>query len=209
MAYNFVAASSQYLSAASAPVSSPPFTLSCRFYVENTSTTGRVLIGLDNASGTDFYALLLSSSNVIFNASSGGSAQIGSSVLFSINQWNHACAVVSSITNRELFLNGASVGTSTDSKNPAISLLKIGTRTSNGVVGNFMQGSIAEVGIWSVALTAAEIASLSKGATCNLVRPQSLAFYAPLIRNLQDVKGGLAITNNNTAIVADHPPIYA
>ncbi len=72
-----------------------------------------------------------------------------------------------------------------------------------------MTGQIAEVGIWNVALTDAEIASLADGMTCDKVRPQSLVFYAPLVRDLQDVRGGLTITNNNTATVANHPRVYA
>lgn len=67
----------------------------------------------------------------------------------------------------------------------------------------------AEVGIWNVALTAAEVASLAKGMTCDKIRPQNLVFYAPLVRDLQDTKGGLTITNNNTATVANHPRVYA
>ena len=72
-----------------------------------------------------------------------------------------------------------------------------------------MNGLIAEVGIWNAALTAAEIASLAKGMTCDKVRPQSLVFYAPLVRDLTDQKGGLAIANNNGATVANHPRVYA
>ena len=72
----------------------------------------------------------------------------------------------------------------------------------------FADARIAECGIWNAALTAAEIASLAKGMTPDKIRPQSLVFYAPLVRNLQDVKGGLAITNNNAATVAAHPRIY-
>jgi hypothetical protein len=68
---------------------------------------------------------------------------------------------------------------------------------------------IAEVGIWNAALTADEIASLADGMTCDKVRPQSLVFYVPLVRDLQDVRGGLSITNNNTATVANHPRVYA
>jgi hypothetical protein len=70
-------------------------------------------------------------------------------------------------------------------------------------------GKFAEVGIWSAALTVDEIRSLSKGMTCDKVRPQSLVFYAPLVRDLIDYKGGLTITNNNTATVAVHPRVYA
>jgi hypothetical protein len=78
-----------------------------------------------------------------------------------------------------------------------------------GVVGNYFSGDIAEVGVWNVALTADEIASLADGFTCDRVRPQSLVFYAPLIRDLADLAGGRAITNNNTATVANHPRVYA
>ena len=72
-----------------------------------------------------------------------------------------------------------------------------------------MTGLIAEVGIWSAALTAAEIASLAKGMTCDQIRPQNLVFYAPLVRDLNDQKGGRVITNNNAATVANHPRVYA
>jgi hypothetical protein len=44
--------------------------------------------------------------------------------------------------------------------------------------------------------------------TCDRVRPQNLKFYAPLIRNLVDIKGGLTITNNNTATVSEHTRVY-
>ena len=71
-----------------------------------------------------------------------------------------------------------------------------------------MNGLIAEVGIWNAALTAEEVASLAKGMTCYKVRPQSLVFYAPLVRDLTDQKGGLTITNNGGATVANHPRIY-
>jgi hypothetical protein len=72
-----------------------------------------------------------------------------------------------------------------------------------------MGGQIAEVGIWNAALTAAEVASLAKGMTCDKVRPQNLVFYAPLVRDLNDQKGGLTITNNNGATVAAHTRVYA
>jgi len=83
----------------------------------------------------------------------------------------------------------------------------VGVRRNNNLAFYF-QGRIAEVGIWNAALTAAEIDSLAKGMTCDKVRPQSLVFYAPLVRELIDQKGGLTITNNNGATVANHPRIY-
>ena len=82
-------------------------------------------------------------------------------------------------------------------------------RFNVSVVTNYLNGRIGEVGIWSAALNADEVKALSRGMTCDKVRPQSLVFYAPLVRNLQDLKGGLTITNNNTATVAAHPRVYA
>ena len=79
----------------------------------------------------------------------------------------------------------------------------------SGSAGLYFNGQIAEVGVWNVALNAAEIASLAKGMTCDKVRPDSLVFYAPLVRNLIDYSGGLTITNNNSATVAVHPRVYA
>ena len=51
--------------------------------------------------------------------------------------------------------------------------------------------------------------SLAKGITCDKIRPQNLVFYAPLVRDLVDAKGGLTIINNNSATVANHPRVYA
>jgi hypothetical protein len=90
-----------------------------------------------------------------------------------------------------------------------VNTLTIAGRFNNSSIGLFAIGLIAEVGIWNAALTAAEIASLAKGMTCDKVRPQNLVFYAPLVRDLIDQKGGLTITNNNAATVANHPRVYA
>jgi hypothetical protein len=75
-------------------------------------------------------------------------------------------------------------------------------------VGDYFAGDVAEVGVWSVALTDDEVASHAKGFSAKRIRPQSLVFYAPLIRNAQDVRGALALTNNNSATVANHPRVY-
>jgi hypothetical protein len=68
-------------------------------------------------------------------------------------------------------------------------------------------GAIADVAYWNVAISAAEVASLTRGFTPDQIRPQSLQFYAPLVRDLSDVRGGRTITNVNTATVASHPRI--
>ena len=130
-----------------------------------------------------------------------GSFTAAGPTTFGANQWVHTAAVFTSATSRQAYLNGTS-GT--------VNTTNIGTQeaTIDIRVGASAVGRIAEAAIWSAALNADEIASLAKGVACDLVRPQSLIYYVPLIRNLQDVKGGLSITNLNGATVADHPRVY-
>ena len=207
MAYDFNG-TNQYLRTSSSPVSAMPLTISCWFngdaggtlfplvVISNSSDNSRVNIV---RSGGDIVAAAVDSSNTSALASSGG---------YSSGSWTHICGVHSSTTLRTLFVNGSlqSTGSTALGSFGSFNQISIG---SNHLASAFTDGRIAEVGIWSVALTAAEIASLADGFTCDKVRPQSLVFYAPLVRSLQDVRGGLTITNNNTATVANHPRVYA
>jgi hypothetical protein len=115
-------------------------------------------------------------------------------------------------TNRRILYRNFNSQTSTAGfTNPGtVTQCSIGVRpNANGTFNGASTGDIAEVGVWNVVLSPVEVASLARGMTCDKVRPQSLVFYAPLVRDLQDVKGGLTITNNNTATVANHPRVYA
>ena len=209
MAYDFTAEASQSLTTATSPISAVPVTLAYWIYIPiNGFLRSPVSIGA------------IGGNRCGFNVSTIGRislAHIGSSTV-SINQtasssptdtWIHVCGVFSSLSNRELFIDGVSQGTS------QLAIASQGTFTSIAIgaryattLGNFFTGRIADAGVWGVALTAAEVASLAKGFACSRVRPQSLAFYAPLVRDLVDASRGLAITNNNSATVENHLRIY-
>lgn len=184
-----------------------PITLSYLFNKEtNTATNG---IYVKNSSNANIYSgTAHTSANQIIaysGISDGSFAQINGSTAYNLNTWNHA-AFVDQSASKQLFQNGVSVGTSSVNKTPTgLNEIRIGVYTT----ANNFDGSFAEVGIWNAALTDAEIISLSIGMTCDKIRPQSLVFYAPLVRDLIDAKGGLTITNNNTATVAVHPRVYA
>jgi hypothetical protein len=138
----------------------------------------------------------------------GASFDSVASTSYTANAWHHCVGVWPSMSSRTSYLNGAASATSVGSRNITnLFRLNIGGFGGLSVVDR-LTGEMAEVGIWNDALTAAEIASLAKGMTCDKVRPQSLVFYAPLVRDLIDQKGGLTITNNNGATVANHPRIY-
>jgi hypothetical protein len=94
---------------------------------------------------------------------------------------------------------------STTSNNSALETLRIGRRQSGG---EWSTGDFAELGMWQATLTAEEVASLAKGMTCDKIRPQSLVYYTPLIRDIQDLARGMTLSNTNST-VADHPRIYS
>ena len=212
MAYGFTAASNQYLSTISTPVTAVPLTVAC-WAQTNTNANNRALISIESGNSNDIFLLyLFSGSNQVgfFVQRQGGSFGQAISAAPALNTWTHCAGVASSETNRVAYTNGsAGTANTTNTGAPAVGQIKIGARYYSGSLGIYHAGQIAEVGIWNAALTQPEIASLAKGMSCDKVRPQSLVFYAPLIRDLNDQKGGLTITNNNGATVANHTRVYA
>jgi hypothetical protein len=217
MARGFTRASSQYLSTSSTPITTFPCTLACFVNLTNT-TDACAFISLQNSTGQSRIQLSnnpsTSPKRAVQSAAFDSAGNIGAvgvnETAFSAGVWYHAAGVFANASSTEAFFNGGvGVITGVGSITPTgIDQIFIGGRRSTAL-GSYQNGLIAEVGIWSVALTAAEIASLAKGMTCDKVRPQSLVFYAPLVRDLIDAKGGRTITNNNGATVANHPRVYA
>ncbi len=214
MAYNFNG-TNQFLKATGAPLTATPATLACWFYpLNNTSRFTLVALRSEAEQATNNYFSLSARGDAAGDpvrvAVDGVNPGVASTTTpFLPNNWNHACGVFPSTSSRTVYLNAAGAGTNTTvNANPiAISRVMIGMLYEVSFPAP-MNGYIAEVGIWNAALTTAEIASLAKGMTCDKVRPQSLVFYAPLIRDLQDTKGGLIITPVNDPTVATHPRIY-
>ncbi len=210
MARNFASASSQYLSTASSPASGTPMTIACWVRPANSNTTiAAVSVGQAAAAHRN---QVFVQGNTIFIAANGASglaqALSTNSTAFN-NTWVHACGVFTSATSRTVYRDGGSSATNTEncgSQNTADSIA-IGAR-SNGSFGLFFNGDIADVGVWNVALNADEIASLADGMTCDKVRPQSLKYYAPLVRELIDLKG-LTLTNSGATTVVAHTRVYS
>jgi len=215
MAYNFTAASSRYLSAV-APLNglNYPWT-ACLWFNASADNVNQLCLSIHPDSGQYFGVGIgggvtgkpfrcFYSSNILATSANSTSA-------FSANSWQHGAAIFESNASRTIYLDGANSATNTTAANAAGASTEIfiGARRQNGVIAGYFGGLIAEVGIWNAALTAAEVASLAKGMTPDKIRPQSLVFYAPLVRDLIDQKGGLTITNNNGATVANHTRVYA
>jgi hypothetical protein len=211
MAYNFTAASTQYLNTASTPVTVLPLTIAGWFRRSTLNVNATVAGIFQSGAGPQSYFLSVRANNVLLAGSRDAGTFTGASSATTVSQnvWTHGCGVWASGTSKTAYLNGVAGSVNTSSSTPTLAnTIGIGAINRATPIELF-NGDLAEVGIWNAALTAEEVASLADGMTCDKVRPQSLVFYAPLVRDLVDVKGGLTITNNNTATVANHPRVYA
>lgn len=214
MAYSFNG-STQYLSALTGDLFADlPITLACWFRTSSNTANQGLLSVVDNATGVQGVRLTaqgaVAGDPVRILALGSATATADTTTGYAINTWTHACGVFASATSRTVYINGGSAGTNTTSVTATgENRLFMGAIRSGASFIQYLSGSIAEVGVWNAALTAAEVQSLAAGASPRLIRPESLTVYAPLIRELADTMGSVTITNNGTATVSDHTRIYA
>lgn len=109
----------------------------------------------------------------------------------------------------KVYLNGVEDGSVTASTTilNASSPLRFGADS----FGNLLDGSVAEVAIWDIALTPDEIAALGKGVSPLLIQPQNLKGYWPLYGagspepDLSGNRNNATITGSVSA--ANHAPV--
>jgi hypothetical protein len=225
MAYDFVRNSSQYLSASSSPLTNGPLTVAlwmtakqddmslATFTLQTSTNQERIQVSHNGVTSPKRPAqfIIANSSDNIFGGVFEGS--ISTNVYaHQVGTMNAAISGSVSATFRAWF-NGV-VGHIQQSNTLGWAnsineiLIGIARMADGGFAGNYHNGLAAEAAVWNVALSDAEVVSLSKGFKPYRIRPQSLVFYAPLIRELHDVRGGRNLTNNNSATVANHPRVY-
>jgi hypothetical protein len=207
MAYDFNG-TSQYLEVSTA-VANRPCTMSAWAYLDAVNNP-RDIVSVSSKTTLSVLRLNVNSGQYRIT-DQGNVSAVANGAVVTANLWNHYAGVFASESSRTAYTNGIAGATNTTTVaaiTPTVTSVGAWFQGTSSPI-QFLDGRIAEVGIWDVALTAAEISSLAKGMTCDKVRPQSLVFYAPLVRNLIDAKGGRTITNNNGATVANHPRVYA
>jgi hypothetical protein len=205
MARSFTGDSNQHLAYPAGVVLAPPFTLATWFFVVD-STATRALVTLYQSSNEHTY-LRTSSGNEVeaYTEAGGTSSRATTSTTFTDSTWNHGCAIFAAANNRSALLNAGGKDTETTSRVPTEP-----DETFIGIRGSAqdMNGRLAEVGIWNVALTDAEVTILAAGYAPSFVRPQSLVSYWRLIRDEDlDHVGGSHMTPQNSPTVGPHPPI--
>jgi hypothetical protein len=135
------------------------------------------------------------------------------STTYSAGTWRHGAGVFTGNASIAALLDGAGKGTNVTGgpEVAGIDSTAIGVRNLL-TESDFFDGSLAECGIWNVALTDGEIAILAKGFAPPCVRRASLVAYYPMVRDTTSLKDLFSATANNltlagTTAVADHPRI--
>lgn len=125
--------------------------------------------------------------------------------------WNHGCAVAAGATDRAVFLNGGNKGTSTTSRTPSgIDRFSLGRWDNGGAAQNIPSTTLlAEVAVWNIALTEADVAMLgAAGASPLRVRPSALVAYWPLFGAYSpeiELIGRRELAVQGTLTAAPHP----
>jgi hypothetical protein len=144
-------------------------------------------------------------------ASGGSGGTASSSAGFTASAWNHGCAVFESSTSRAAYVNGGGKGTNATSITPSgLDAMAIG-RYERLTPVQYFNGDLAECGVWNVALTDDEVATLGKGFAPPCVHRGSLLAYYPMIRDTTSLKDRFSDTTNNLTLtggaVSDHPRV--
>lgn len=207
-----------YISGAATFSSAYPMTLNVWFYpVETPSnqvdmvSVGTVLPNEGSRHTLRYNLNTLRVAGVTITTTGSGTG-VTTTTNYTTNAWNMATYVCTSTTSRTVYVNAGSSATSTTNR-PV-------TAPTNWIIGGYYsfetinityEGYLAEFSVWNAALTAAEITSLYRGTKADMIRPQNLGVYVPLVRNHTDTRGlTTSITSNfpSGATVKDHVRRY-
>ena len=188
MARKFTSANSEAINYSRAPSRFPadyPFTLFC--WAKTPNKTTQTIFGTHKTSGNSGLFQIEKSGGVgdttrfTFQAVT---ITISGTDFIPLGTWNNAAAVARSATDRELYVNGVSNGTSATSVTfPDPNNVNIGREFKGSGASQYLDGSAAQCAIWDVALTVSEIQLLNIGVTPDKIRPNHLIFYTPVSNN--------------------------
>ncbi len=209
-------ASTEYFENASDPIGSYPCTMAAWVYPDATGIN-HVAVGITDNSATNVIQLLWvnSSDQPVAQSRNGGTAVSAvSGQTLTINTWAHICAVFTGDADRDIYVNGGNVvnDTGNETWGGSSNVTNFGRRV-RATQDRYWSGRLAEIGIWNVALTAANVASLGAGFIPLMVRPDALVTYAMPFwgpgsnADEYDYIGGLTFTEGGTSPEADHCPI--
>ena len=204
MAYDFDGVDDFFKS--SLALSGEPVSVSCWFNPGTSSNDGFLMV-MENSGGANNFQFYLGGDNrlrAISRDSASAENEAVSTNTTVAGTWSHGAAIWAATNDRRVFLDNTKVTNGTLRPVGATDRIAIADQFSGGVP---FDGMIAEVAVWNIALTDDEVAILNQGFNPQFVRPSALRFYAPLVRELVELRQGAAFTTNGVPVVADHPRV--
>lgn len=212
--------SADYFEAASAVVTAAPFTVNVWFNAADI-TNFAFLFSLADASGSHFWQLIcaghVGGDPVRWVAGGAATGTASSATGFSAGTWHMATGIEVGTATRGAMIDGADIGSDGTSVTPAgIDTTSVGRRGTSTPVASGQDVDIAEVAVWSTNLTQDEIGLLyhagPTGISPLFVRPEYLIHYwrcleQAITDDLQDIVGGVDLTQTSSPAVAVHPPV--
>ena len=211
MAFNFDIGSTEYLEADVGVVSAYPYSMSCWFYVPTGwggASATAMYVGDKDVSNDHYASMLIGNDQTVRNYTRGGGAveAVSTSTNWSLDTWHNGICVWVRAIEKKVWLDNGGLASNTNAATPAnIDRVSIG-RNGDSTPGWYADFYLAECAIWDIQLTAGERATLAAGYSPLFVRPASLVFYQPLVRNVNWRHMGPALTASGTTVVR-HPPI--
>ena len=105
-----------------------------------------------------------------------GAADITPNVQLPLGQWSHVCGVVVGTTGT-VYGNGAAIGSGTVgavANNSSVNL-----HAGSGQGSQFLSGVLADVRVYSVALSAAQVQAICQRGLCGLEQPATMVLWWP------------------------------
>lgn len=193
MSISLASASQQYSKGSHSIISDYPFTMAGWFKATSTHEGSVLSINVSDspANYEECATIYCCADNycALWLDTSGGSGQETlTSTQYSTGVWYHLCGVFTSSTSRTIYLNagGNQTGTNDKAFPAATDRISVGVLGSDTHYGNYFNGLLAYVALWSTALSAGEVSQLAGGAYPSSVQAGFLEGYWPLVSDDDD-----------------------
>lgn len=210
----FVAASSQYAQRSYTPSSVETYSA----WIKPTSAGGTIVATTRGAVSDNHYRLMAANLTIAYVSERAGvsSYESTTNITRATNTWFHVCGVFRGNTYRRIYVDGVPATSNTTSVTPtSIDEVWLGRiQTSSG---NYYAGTdVAEVAIWNVELSDAEISQLAAGGQFarrphpSKIRPDKLVWLPDLSIPGAAVPGvgGVTGISNSPALLTALPPAF-
>lgn len=207
----FIAASTEYLEVDAAPVTTYPFSMFCKAWVDDVATEYGLFMLVDASTPFERMGLVAAGADGgdPLRAFREGGRSAFSSTAMSAGGWHNCLAVFASDSSCRVYLDGGGSVENTDVDVQDItqfSRISIGA-LRDSTPANYLSGRTSHAAIWNVALDANDALLLNEASPL-FVKPDGLIFYAPMDGDEDfDIIGGLELTAGGTPTTETSPAI--